>query len=292
MPSNSQLALLSLHAALGAACLGQQWDQPAVTTLISGQPFDTTATAGLIVKDTDLWYVDYDGSNSPPATDVADVKLTYRYPAAWHADRTETIFADNPQSSPTGASVEITVSVDAAVYEITGSVCEGYVVGILRIYRATSNGQTADLVIFDPGVIVPDEETARKRVKFLGAGDAPAPLGGTGGDPACIQVCKNNYETEKKNAVDRYLSNTKAYCSVLSLPGGLIAGCYAGTALCGWLVPPFSSVFCCLGGAIIGGASAYSTCVYAQTVILEGDMQIAENNYRNCLVNCGVIFQQ
>lgn len=281
-----KLLAMTIVSTIVSQSWGQTWDLPSVTQLISGAPYDTTGTAGLVVSQGHLWYCDYDGAGSPLASDRGTVTVLYRAPVVWHSDE-EAVFFENAVS-PTGDSVHVTLSIDAVVYQLNGPTYQGMVVGLLDTYAASSAGDSSEFVMLEPGAITADGKEAKAMFKTLANADIADPNVGGGGDPSCIQQCKNTYETEKKNARDRFLTNVKATCGVLGIPGGFIGGCTIGTAICGWAAPPFSTLFCCLAGGIIGSGATFGGCTYAQHELMLSDMRAAERNYKNCLRNCGV----
>lgn len=214
----------------------------------------------------------------------------YRYPVTWHGGAKETYFATG--GSPTGSPIKVTLSVDAVVYELMGADFQGLVVGLLQTYEFESGGESGELSIFEPGTTTADKAQAQQLLKVLATGEAPPTDHGTGGEPSCVQQCLNTYNTEKKNALDRFLTNVKAYCGVIGIPGGFIGGCSIGVAICGWAVPPFSTAFCCVAGGIIGSGLGFGGCTYGFHEGYLSDLRAAERNYHNCLRNCGVIIAE
>ena len=155
-------------------------------------------------------------------------------------------------------------------------------------YSFSSAGESGDLAIFAPGVTAADDESAKNMASGLATGEQQVDPRGTGGAPSCAEQCKNTYEAEKKNALDRYVTNMKVYCGVLGVPGGFVTGCGIGVAICGWAVPPFSTAFCCIAGGIIGSGATFSGCACAQNEIYQSELRRARNTYVACLENCGV----
>jgi hypothetical protein len=287
---NRWLAAVGATAVFAATSVAQTWDLPGTTQLLSGQQYDTTGTAALVVANDQLHYLDWDIATIPPALDLGSAKQLYRYPVSWHEGATETYFATG--GSPTGSPVKVTLSVDAVIYELTGANYQGLVVGLLQTYEFESGGESGELSIFAPGTTTADKVQAKQLLKVLATGEAPPTDNGTGGVPSCVEQCLNTYTTEKKNALDRYLTNVKAYCGVIGLPGGFIGGCGIGVAICGWALPPFSTAFCCVAGGIIGSGVSFGGCVYGFHEVYLSELRAAERNYHNCLRNCGVIIAE
>lgn len=162
-----------VFTALTGICLGQTWDLRATTQHLTGQAFDTTGTAALVVNNDTLHYLDYNGATSPPASHLGSAKVVYRYPAPWHPGETQTYFGDNPASSPTGAAVTVTLSVDAVVYELNGPNYQGYVVGILETFEFKSGTESGELVIFEPGSFAPEKAQSKDLLERLVSGKPP-----------------------------------------------------------------------------------------------------------------------
>lgn len=284
---NSWLAAAGATVAFAAASIAQTWDLPGITQRLSGQEYDITGSAALVVANDRFHYLDWDLSTIPPALDLGSAKQLYRYPVSWHKGATQTYFEAG--GSPTGSSVKVTLSVDAVVYEVTGVNYQGLVVGLLQTYEFESGGESGELSILEPGATTADKAQAKELLKVLAAGEAPPTDNGTGGTPSCVQQCLNTYETAKKNALDRYLSNVKTTCGVIGIPSGFIGGCGIGAAICGWALPPFSTAFCCVAGGIIGSGVSFGACTYGFSEVYRAELRAAERDYHNCLRNCGVI---
>jgi hypothetical protein len=259
---------------------------------LTGQPYDWTGTAGIVLSEGGLWYLDYDGENSPPALDLGVTTIAYRYPVSWHTESVHTFFDDDPASSPVGEAMTVTVSVDAVAFEVATASYDGYVVGLLVTYSCGAGAfrDSEELEVFSPGELLPDKQSARRSVRSLAATQSPSPAaGGPVGEPlGCEEECARRRDTARKNAFDNFVTNSNL-CP-LSLGPGFGAGCVAGIRICGWVKPPASTVLCCLAGGVIVAASGYSTCVYACHEVYESALRGIEREYRDCmLIECGIL---
>jgi hypothetical protein len=270
-----------------SSSIAQSWNIAETTERITGKAYDTTGTAALLIVEDQLHYVDWDVNQHVDPIDCGPVKQIYRSPVPWHAGDKKTFFRNG--GSPTNAEVTITLSVDAAVYSLDRSNEQVLFVGIVRSYEVVSNGDTVIYEVFEPMGVPVDKLDAKERFSLLtGGGSALSTSGGTT-PPSCADICKNNYNTEMANAKDTYYTNLKANCALLAVPGGAVTGCAIGVAVCGWLLPPASTIACCAGGAIITTALAGGACVAAETEAYQSALRNAKRNYENCMLNCGIV---
>jgi hypothetical protein len=257
---------------------------------LSGQAFDASGTAALVIQSGRIWYLDSNGEQSPPAEDRGTAKMLYNYPVEWHEDETQTFFAGSAASeSPTGLPITITMSVTAAAIDVATPSYTGLVVGILETFEYSSGSETSELVIFEPGAVPPDRQTAKEQMIRLATKPAPPLPEVIGGDADCIQQCKATFDTEVKNAWDSFATNTKVICAVAGIPAGFLTGCGAGAGICWWLIPPAGPAACCIAGGIIGSGVGYAGCVYTYQEILNTELRAAERRYRDCVTACGGI---
>lgn len=282
--------LVSVFTALSSRA--QVWDEIGSTEALTGLPFDWTDTAGIVYANNGLWYLDYNGASSPPAFDLGAATVAYRYPVSWHTASTHTFFGDDPGSSPVGGPVTVTVSVDAVAFEVATPSYDGYVVGLIITYECGvgESPMSAELEVFAPGELLPDKPSAKKSVKRLAATQSPSPANpGPVGEPlSCEEECALLRETARKNAFDNYVTNSNL-CAI-SIGPGFGAGCAAGVAVCGWLMPPFSTLGCCIGGGILGAGAGYGTCLYGVTELYDSALRGIERDYRDCmLLECGIV---
>lgn len=278
-------SFLGLVPAVAAA---QTWDLQGATEAISGTPFDQSGTAALVISGTDLYYCDYNPLSPQASFVAASVAELYRYPVTWHTPETAVYFGDDPSASPTGDKFFVTASVSAVAHQINGVYYQGYAVGLVTTYAFTSGSESGSMQIFEPGAFATDAASAKQLANALATGEpGRLPSFEFTGEPSCAEQCLNDYNTKKKNALDRFHTNMKVYCGVLGIPGGFIGGCGIGTALCGWAAPPFSTAFCCLAGGIIGSGIGFGGCAYAYYEIYQSELRQARNEYVNCMANCG-----
>ncbi|QYK47829.1 MAG: hypothetical protein KF838_13690 [Phycisphaeraceae bacterium] len=270
----------------------QVWDEVGATEALTGQPYDWTGTAGIAYSDGELWYMDYDGENSPPAVDLVAATIAYRFPVSWYTESVYTFFEDNPGDSPFGEPMIVTVSVDAVAFEVATPFYDGYVVGLMVTY-ASSAGEfrgSEELEVFSPGDLLPDKQSARRSVRRLAATQSPSPTnaGPAGVELTCEEKCALTRQTARKNAFDNYTTHAKL-CSIAA-GAGAGSGCLAGLTACGWLAPPFTPVICCIGGGIIGTGLGMSACLYSVTELYESALRGIEREYRDCmLTQCGIV---
>lgn len=271
----------------------QVWDEVGATEALTGQPYDWTGTAGIAYSNGELWYMDYDGENSPPAVDLGAATIAYRFPVSWYTESVYTFFEDNPGDSPFGEPIIVTVSVDAVAFEVATPFYDGYVVGLLVTY-ASSAGEfrgSEELEVFSPGDLLPDKQSARRSVRRLAATQSPSPAnaGPAGVELTCEEKCDFIRQTARRNAFDQFVTNANL-CRI-AIPGGFATGCVTGATICGFWTPPLiGPISCCIIGGTIGAASGYGACLYIAHELYESALRAAERNYRECmLTQCGIV---
>ena len=277
------------------------WDMPAATSAITGIPFAASSTDALIVRDDALWYIEMTPQTSPlgsidvPATQLGTVKEWFNQPVEWAEGETTIVFADDQSKSPTGHPVTVTRSINAVIYDVNTTNYNGFVVGIQQEIAVFDGLEFSTDVVFDPWTLSDpnyDFTTTWDRFKRLQTGGwnvVIRPDSSLGADPICVLTCQQNFEIAWANERDSFRDNMINDCLQDGIFDGAGAGCFVGVLVCGWVIPPMTTLKCCIGGAVIGGALNWGRCANRQANETDTVQRGNDRNLLNCLAQCGVV---